>query len=54
VIRVASDFAQALFDCDSAAIHPDPHLRDIAWNRENAVFALGTAASVAQAIFAHP
>jgi hypothetical protein len=54
VLDRLADFAQALFDYDSAAIHPDPHLRDIVWNRENAVFALGTAASVAQAIFAHP
>jgi hypothetical protein len=49
-----ADFVQSLFDHDSAASHPDPHLRAIAWNRENAAMALGTAASVAQAIFAHP
>jgi hypothetical protein len=49
-----ADFVQALFDLDSAASHPDPQLRDIAWNRENAVLALGAAASVAQAVFAHP
>jgi hypothetical protein len=36
---------------DSAASHPDERLRDIAWNRENAVLALGTAASLAQLIF---
>lgn len=29
-----------------------PHLRDIAWRRENAVLALGTATSLAQLIFA--
>jgi hypothetical protein len=46
------DLAQALFDYDSAASHPDPHLRDIAWRRENAVLALGTATSLAQLIFA--
>jgi hypothetical protein len=40
------------FDYDSAASHPDPDLRDIAWRRENAVAALGTAASLAQLIFA--
>jgi hypothetical protein len=48
------DLTQAMFDYDSAASHPDPHLRHIAWNRENAVLALGTAVSLAQAIFAHP
>ncbi|MDT3438728.1 hypothetical protein [Pseudofrankia sp. BMG5.37] len=31
--------------------HPDPHLRDIVWRRENALLALGTAASLAQLIF---
>jgi hypothetical protein len=49
-----ADLAQALFDHDSAVSHPDPHLRGIAWTRENAVLALGTAASVAQVIFSHP
>lgn len=44
------DLAQAVFDYDSAASHADAHLRHIAWNRENAVLALGTAASLAQAI----
>lgn len=48
------DLAQAMFDYDSAASHADPHLRHIAWNRENAVLALGTAASLAQVILAHP
>jgi hypothetical protein len=48
------DLTQAMFDYDSAASHADAHLRLIAWNRENAVLALGTAASLAQAIFAHP
>jgi hypothetical protein len=48
------DLVQAMFDYDSSASHPDPHLRGIAWNRENAVLALGTAASLAQMIFAHP
>lgn len=48
------DLTQAMFDYDSAATHADAHLRRIAWNRENAVLALGTAASLAQAIFAHP
>ncbi len=38
---------QALFDHGSAVSHPEPHLRDIAWNRENATLALGTAASAA-------
>ena len=51
--RLAGDLAQALFDHDSAASHADPHLRSIAWNREHAVLALGTAASLAQVIFAH-
>lgn len=44
--------AQALFNYDSAASLTDPDLRDIAWRRENAVLALGTAASLAQLIFA--
>ena len=48
------DLAQAMFDYDSAAGHADPHLRHIAWNRENAVLALGAAASLAQMILAHP
>jgi hypothetical protein len=40
------EFAQALFSYDSVASHADPHLRD------NAVLELGTAASLAQLIFA--
>jgi hypothetical protein len=47
-----TELAQALFDYDSAASHPDAHLRDVARRRENAVAALGTAASLAQLIFA--
>ena len=42
----------SLFAYESAASHPDPHLRDITWNRQNAVLVLGTTASVAQLIFA--
>lgn len=38
---------------DAAVGHTDPHLRDITWNTENAVLALGTAASLAQVILAH-
>jgi hypothetical protein len=52
ILAKLGEFTQALFDHDSAASHPDEHLRDIAWNRENAVLALGTAASLAQLIFA--
>jgi hypothetical protein len=52
ILAKLGEFTQALFDRDSAASHPDEHLRDIAWNRENAVLALGTAASLAQLIFA--
>lgn len=52
ILAKLGEFTQALFDHDSAASHPDKHLRDIAWNRENAVLALGTAASLAQLIFA--
>jgi hypothetical protein len=52
ILARMSDLAQALFDYDSAASHPDPHLRDIVWRRENAVLALGTATSLAQLIFA--
>lgn len=52
VLDKLKELAQALFDYDSAAAHPDPVVRDIAWNREHAVLALGTAASVAQLIFA--
>jgi hypothetical protein len=37
------NLAQALFSYDSAASHTDPHLRDIAWSRENRVLTLGTA-----------
>jgi hypothetical protein len=54
ILAKLGEFTQALFDHDSAASHPDEHLRDIAWNRENAVLALGTAASLAQLIFARP
>jgi hypothetical protein len=46
-------FIHALFDYESAASHPDPHLRSIAWSRENAMLALGSTASVAQLIFAN-
>lgn len=46
------ELAQALFSYDSAASHTDPHLRDIAWRRENAVLAIGTATSLAQLVFA--
>ena len=52
ILDKMKDLAQALFAYDSAASHTDPHLRDIAWNRENAVLALGTAVSLAQLIFA--
>lgn len=52
ILDKVKDLAQALFSYDSAASHTDPHLRDIAWNRENAVLALGTAVSLAQLIFA--
>ena len=54
ILAKLGEFTQALFDHDSAASHPDEHLRDIAWNRENAVLALGTAASLAQLIFSRP
>jgi hypothetical protein len=54
ILAKLAEFTQALFDHDSAVSHPDEHLRDIAWNRENAVLALGTAASLAQLIFARP
>jgi len=47
------DLAQAMFDYGSAASHSDAHLRHIAWRRENAMLALGTATSLAQAILAH-
>lgn len=52
ILDKATEFAQALFSYDSAASHTDPHLRDIAWRRENAVLALGAATSLAQLIFA--
>jgi hypothetical protein len=52
ILDKMTDLAQALFNYASAASHPDPHLRDIAWRRENAVLALGTATSLAQLIFA--
>jgi hypothetical protein len=52
ILDKMTELAQALFNYDSAAGHPDPHLRDIAWSRENAVLALGTATSLAQLIFA--
>jgi hypothetical protein len=52
ILDKTAELAQALFSYDSAATHTDPHLRDIAWRRENAVLALGTAASLAQLIFA--
>lgn len=48
------DLAQAMFDYDSAASHADAQLRHIAWNRGNAMLAMGTAASLAQAILACP
>jgi hypothetical protein len=52
ILDTMTDLTKALFNYDSAASHPDPHLRDIAWRRENAVLALGTATSLAQLIFA--
>jgi hypothetical protein len=52
ILDKTTEPAQALFSYDSAASHTDPHLRDIAWRRENAVLALGTATSLAQLIFA--
>jgi hypothetical protein len=52
ILDAVGGLAKALFDYESAASHPDAHLRDVAWNRENAVLALGTAASVAQLVFA--
>ena len=44
--------ADSLFAYASASVHADPVLRDILWNRENAVLILGGTASVAQLIFA--
>jgi hypothetical protein len=52
ILDKMTELAQVLFSYDSAASHTDPHLGDIAWRRENAVLALGTAASLAQLIFA--
>jgi hypothetical protein len=52
LLRKMTEPARALFSYDSAASHTDPHLRDIAWRRENAVLAFGVAASLAQLIFA--
>lgn len=52
ILDKTTELAQALFSYDSAASHTDPHLRDIAWSRENAVLALGTATSLAQLVFA--
>jgi hypothetical protein len=52
ILDKINDLAQALFAYDSAASHTDPLLRDIAWSRENAVLALGTAVSLAQRILA--
>jgi hypothetical protein len=52
ILDKVRDLAQALFNYDSAAAHPDPHLRHITWTREHAVLALGTATSLAQLIFA--
>jgi hypothetical protein len=52
ILEKVRDLAQALFDYDSAGSHPDPQLRDIVWRREDAILALGTAASLAQLIFA--
>lgn len=52
ILEKMTEFTQALFNYDSAASHTDPHLRGIVWRRENAVLALGTAASLAQLIFA--
>ena len=36
ILDKMTELAQALFSYDSAASHTDPHLRDIAWPRENA------------------
>lgn len=52
ILDAVGGVAQALFAYGSAASHSDARLRDIVWNRENAVLALGTAASVAQLVFA--
>jgi hypothetical protein len=52
ILEKMTELAQAFFNYDSAASHTDPHLRDIAWRRENATLALGTAVSLAQLIFA--
>jgi hypothetical protein len=52
ILEKTRDLTQALFDYDSASSHADPHLRNIVWRREDAILALGTAASLAQHIFA--
>ncbi len=52
ILDAIGSLTQALFAYESQASHPDAHLRDVAWNRENAVLALGAAASVAQLVFA--
>jgi hypothetical protein len=41
ILDKARDLAQALFDYDSAGSHPDPHLRDVVWRREDAVTGAG-------------
>jgi hypothetical protein len=52
ILDKMTELGQALFNCDLAASHTDPHLRNIAWRQENAMLALGTATSLAQLIFA--
>jgi hypothetical protein len=42
---------QALFDLTSAAVHPDPVVRDTHWHRQDAMLALASAAAVAQRLF---
>lgn len=43
--------AQALFDLTSAAVHPDPVVRDERWTREDALLAVAAAAALAQRVF---
>ena len=52
ILDKMTELVQTLFSYDSAASHIDADLRNIAWRRENAVLALGSATSLAQLIFA--
>jgi hypothetical protein len=50
ILDALAAYVQELFNYDSAAVHADAKLRPLVWERENALFALTSAAAAAQRV----